>query len=120
MKIKLFENLSQLEFENTFYDIHNDFSLNGIEYEGNTLTISFLSDSSKSIFAFCFKDAKIEKIQLFDKPEFIDSIYRGKFEQDNVLIEKNTNNQYYFYIDFVSGLSIELWSKELEFNVSHI
>jgi len=118
MEAELLENLAQIEVKGVFYDIHNDYDFDRLIFKNNSLTFEFREINSSKLFSYLFLEVKIEELKLWEKIDSIDNLYRGRFEQNNTLIEKNEDDQYYFYLEFVSGLNIEFWAKELKFIIS--
>ena len=121
--IKLFKDLSQIEMNNITYDLHNNFYCTQITYNNAELTLYFKEIETNVILYIKFYNVKIKKINfVIDKIKCltIDSLYRGRFEHNNKLLEFNSEDKSFFYIDFYEGFSIELWSDILMFHIGNV
>jgi len=113
---ELFYNLVDLNYEEKYYDFHNDYNCIKILFENDTLILRFEHIKKKNIIELCFERSKIVKVH-FDFSQTmnqltIDNIYRGKFEQKNQLCEFSDNKSY-FYITFCEDISIELFTEKI-------
>ncbi len=116
-RIPLFENLSQFDFGDGFIDFHNDFNCTKVKFESNILTLTFAAINSQdqvsvefygvllTCFDFCFIDSS--------DAGTIDTLYRGRFEINNTLIEFEKGKGY-FYLEFYEGQRLEFWSEGLK------
>ena len=116
-KIELFKNLSQFDFDNVYYDFHNDFDCVKITFENNFLILFFKKIVEGYIISFKFENVLLEKFYFFNFPELknltIDNLYRGRFEKNDELIEFDKNGKSYFYVEFYEGPKIELWCENI-------
>lgn len=115
-KIKLFENLSQFDFDNCSMDLHNDFECLKVKFHNNILILVFQNIVSKFLISISFQKTTMTFFE-FDFTETmktltIDNLFRGKFEIDGALTEFE-NNRGYFYLEFYEGQKIEFWSESL-------
>jgi hypothetical protein len=115
--IKLFENLSIFEIEGLYYDFHNNFYCFGITLKDNNFILLLKNIEEEYLVYFKFENMFLEKFEFLNFEEFknltIDSLYRGRFEEDGRLVEFNNRGQSYFYIEFYEGLYIELWCENI-------
>ncbi|OJW45487.1 MAG: hypothetical protein BGO56_02050 [Sphingobacteriales bacterium 48-107] len=118
--LEILKDLLQLEYQNKYYDIHNDY---------NCARISYLE---KKLFLFLEKiDASASMIILFNQVDLvvfntyptkdngtIDSFYRGRTFMNEALVEETEDEKGYFYLEFYEGQKIEFWAKSLEIQES--
>lgn len=116
-EIELFENLSEFAFGGLRYDFHNDFYCMKISFERSFLMLLFKKIEDESIVSLKFENTLLENFEFFSFEEMksltIDSIYRGRFQKDNELLEFNIDGKSYFYIEFYEGPRIELWCNSI-------
>jgi hypothetical protein len=116
-KIELFQNLSQLEFDNRSFDLHNDFDCLKVKFQNNVLILVFQNIENDFLILISFQKTMFTFFE-FDFTETfktltIDNLYRGKYEVDGMLIEFN-NDRGYFYLEFYEGQKIEFWSESID------
>ncbi len=118
-KYPLFENLTILNIEDKYIDIHNDYDFVNFEYcsTKKEIRLSFsMIINPLETFCFYFNGVTISSINIhqFDSVNnfIVDIVYRGKFEIDGSLHEKSKKNEYYFYIDFLDDIKLEFWALE--------
>ncbi len=100
--------------------LHNDCNCYGVEYDKETrelsLLFTYLKDDGKKI-ALVFKDAEVTKMSLnFDwlsDPGNLDNLYRGRYEENETLRTFADDGRGYYYIDFYSGFSFELFAGKI-------
>lgn len=115
-EIELFKNLSQFDIGGLYYDFHNDFDCTKIELENNNLRLLFKGISQEedgNIISLKFEHVRFKKILLATFIEYknltLDNLHRGRFEQDDKLLEVNSKGKSYFYLDFYQDLQMEFW-----------
>ena len=118
----LFENISFLKHENISIDIHNDYDFRELLFEQTRMALLFVEEINHNKFIeFIFEDIGLTKFKItqFEVPDSvtIDNFYRGKVELNGVLIEQDSNNKKYFYLDFLEDIQIELWCSRLYLNI---
>ena len=117
--IKLFENMSQIELNEGYYDLHNDYNCVTILYENNSLTLRFKHVITSSFISLCFGDTYVTSFELNNSstPETVDNLYKGRYEANNQLNELSSDGKFYFYLEFDEGHKIEFFSKYLVVNL---
>ena len=116
----LFESISILEVENEVIDLHNDYEFNNLVLDNNCkkIILSFLNISNIKISVILtfekieIKSLNIKQFVIHDKIT-LDNLYRGKTENEGMLIEVNNDNLSYMYLDFLEDIQIEFWSSNL-------
>lgn len=116
-KFKLFDNLSQMEYNGSFFDFHNDYNCTSLSLENNefSLLLSHIRNENQIILKFSNTkfvnfhfDLKIKNESLT-----IDNLYRGRFELNGILHEFSESDSSYFYLEFYEGQSFEFFCDEL-------
>jgi hypothetical protein len=117
---ELFKDLVSFKMEGYDIDLHNDFRCVQLIYLNTQKKLTLIFENVKIIkigkkICIIFDDVIIEKIDAqFNgaAPESsIELFYRGRFQVGDKLIDTNENNQNYFYLEFVKGLSMELFAR---------
>lgn len=113
-KIELFKNISQIQYNETFYDFHNDFICLKIILKDEILFILFRHLYTKELQSFNFVDVEISNFDYFNSKNVenltIDNIYRGRTEKNGELYEFSKTNKGYFYLEFYEGQKLEFFS----------
>jgi hypothetical protein len=112
--IELFQNLSLIEFDNSSFDLHNDFNCLKVKLQNNVLILVFQNIVHKFLVIVSFNNITFTVIE-FNFTEImrdltIDNLYRGRFEVNETLIEFD-NGRGYFYLEFCEGQKFEFWSE---------
>jgi len=116
---ELFKSLLEIDIENEHFDLHNDYDCYSILFsKDHELTLSF--NSSNKAVKLVLKDATVNymSLNLTDlgtEITTIDSMYRGRYEDGNVLREATDDSRGYFYIEFCSGYTIECFARTVFF-----
>jgi hypothetical protein len=114
-KIEFIKNLIQYEYDNQYYDFHNDYTCNFISISNNKLFFRFKHIKNSSIVHLNFLEVDIVIIEFFnnkfDQTLIIDTIYRGRYESKGKLMEVSDNGKGYFYAEFDEGQKLEFWAK---------
>lgn len=117
LSIPLFESITQHNYNNIYYDFHNDYNCTSINLENSLFTLTFTKISDASVVVLIFHNTVFTKLNLriLQEPDAdtIDMIYRGRFELDNKLSETDGYGRGYFYIAFCDETSIELWAESI-------
>jgi hypothetical protein len=115
-KIELFQNISQLDFDEMHYDLHNEFDCVKVKFQNNVLVLVFQNIVSKFLISLNFQNTILTFCEFefvhISKTLTIDNLYRGKFENEGKLIEFE-NERGYFYLEFYEGQKIEFWSESI-------
>lgn len=119
--ILFFENLSQINYDNQYYDLHNDYECQKIELDKNCLTMKFKNIKNDFLLLFTFSNVEITSISLLNKETnlTIDNLYRGKREVNKQLIELSDDGKSYFYLEFYEGLKFEFWADKFWLSFPH-
>ena len=118
-KIDLLKNISQFEYQNDFFDLHNDYDFTGFTLDSNkVLTFNFKHFQGTRVVGLSFQNVILTKISFLNSEvneddRTIDNIYRGRYEMDGALIELDSSGRGYFYLELYSGKSFEFWTDEL-------
>jgi hypothetical protein len=116
-EIDVFNNLSEFDLDNVYYDLHNDFNCVKVEFESDILILFFENIANMYLVSIRFQNAILTLCEFdFDQKIeslTIDNLYRGKFEINGKLIEFD-NNKGYFYLEFYEGQKIEFWSESMD------
>lgn len=95
-KIPLFEDLTQFTYDDVFYDLHNDFVCTKIHNISNVLELIFTNKNNLGL-VLKFEDSIITKFDLqavrTSHLLIVDSLYRGRLEGENGLIEYAQNGE---------------------------
>jgi hypothetical protein len=121
---ELFDDLLEIEIEDQFVDLHNNFTCVNISYNANAkeVKISFIADDltegqSFSQVEIMFSEAEVNELNfpldLEGNGLCLDSFYRGRIEQNNNLFDKTPDGRYLFYLDFYEGQSLEILAEKL-------
>jgi len=107
--IEYLKDVSQYEYNGTYYDLHNDYDCVNLLLDNSIFTLTFRKIDDNTIVTLNFTDVTLTKfivpVVANDDAVTIDIIYRGR----NSLFEKDEHGRAYFYIDFYDDKSIELW-----------
>ena len=119
----LFENLAFLQLDDFYMDAHNDFHFSQFQFEQQTqrLTITFRSlNESPSIVEYVLEEVEFIECSITQFQQhtqiILDNLYRGRFESNNILLEKSENGKVCFYIDFIENILIELLTSKVIVN----
>ncbi|MBL7812920.1 MAG: hypothetical protein JNL57_11900 [Bacteroidetes bacterium] len=115
--LELFKNLAQYDYNNQYYDFHNDFNCEKIYYSEGTLLIILKKLLGEVLLSLKFTNVKITTIAFSNVKEVegltIDTLYRGKAELNGELIEVSEDGEGYFYLEFYEGQKLEFWAKDI-------
>ena len=116
--IELFKNLAQFEFDNIYYDFHNDFDCTKISLINNCIILLLKHTINNSIVELKFLNAEIFKLDFEFNIEnnvlTLDNFYRGRFESNGELMEFNTEQKSFYYLEFYEGQTFELFCEAIE------
>jgi hypothetical protein len=117
ISIELFKNIAQYDFDNQYYDFHNDYSCQKLSYSNGVLSILFKSLLDGVLLSLKFTNVEIAILYFFNIKEVenltLDSLYRGRVEFNGNLIESSKYGKGYFYLEFYEGQKLEFWAKYL-------
>ncbi|MFV0468255.1 MAG: hypothetical protein ACK5MK_04915 [Dysgonomonas sp.] len=112
--IEFFKNLAQYDYNNQYYDFHNDYSCEKLSYSDGILLILFKSLIDGIFLSLKFTDVKIIVLDFFYVKDVenltLDNLYRGKFEFNGELVEVSEDGKGYFYLEFYEGQKLEFWT----------
>lgn len=103
-----------------YIDLHNDYDCYSISYADISkelcLRFEFCEDEERKV-DLVFKEVEISKMSFnlgdLEDVKTIDNLYRGRYEVEGVLREFTDDGKSYYYIEFCSGLSFELFAKKI-------
>ncbi|HRB70534.1 MAG: hypothetical protein E2604_10125 [Flavobacterium sp.] len=113
--IEFFKNLAQYDYDNRYYDFHNDYGCEKLSYSNGILLILFKSLVDGGLLSFKFTDVIIITLDFFNVKEVenltLDNLYRGRAELNGDVIEISEDGKGYFYLEFYEGQKLEFWAK---------
>jgi hypothetical protein len=114
----MFKGLMEVQIEDSFFDLHNDFTCSVINFETSKreVNIVFLSKDKEINLSYLLTGASIEKMHSNRKSgdcNIVNNFYRGRFESDNGLSEFFEDGSSYFYLEFENGDLFEIRAKKL-------
>ena len=110
--IELLQNLAQFTWDESYYDLHNEFACQSIHYEGGIFLLDFKHISFGFLRYLEFFGVEMEKMTVPANYEelTLDIAYRGRNLQENCLVEfRNTKG--YFCVEFCEGPAFEFWAE---------
>jgi hypothetical protein len=115
---EMFKGLTEVQIENSFFDLHNDFICSVISFDASKreINMAFVSEKKGINFSYLLTGASIEKMYSNRKSgdcNIMNNFYRGRFELDNVLSEFFEDGSSYFYLEFENGDLFEIKAKKL-------
>ena len=113
--VELFESLLEIDLENDFIDLHNDYDFKSYEFSGvKNLTLAFVNIKTKNELLVCFEDVELIKFNITVENEnsTIDNFHRGRYQKDEKLFDEFENRKC-FYIEFLGKSNIELLASKL-------
>lgn len=117
-KIELFKNLAQFEFDQDYYDFHNDFNCTRVSFINNCIELLLKHTIGNEEVFLKFLNAEIKKLNFEYNNEkgglTIDNLYRGRFEVEGDLHEFNSNQKSFYYLEFYEGQTIEFFCESIE------
>jgi hypothetical protein len=115
--LEFFKNLAQYDYDNRYYDFHNDYNCEKIAYSEGTLLIILKKMVDEVLLSLKFTDVKIATIAFSNVKEveglIIDTLYRGRTELNGEVIEVSEDGRGYFYLEFYEGQKLEFWAKDV-------
>lgn len=116
--IEFFKNLVQYDYDNRYYDFHNDYNCEKLSYSDGILLILFKSLVGEILLSLKFTDVKIITLDFFNVKDVenltLDNLYRGRYELNGDLIELSEDGKGYFYLEFYEGQKLEFWAKSVD------
>lgn len=123
---ELFRNIAEVDFGDTYLDLHNDYECVRLEYkvEDKECRLTFKrvnmkTESSYELVDLVFIDSLMQTcLFVFDEGALddfktIDLLYRGRFENSNGLTEFDSFGRSFYYINFYSGIQLNVFAREL-------
>ena len=119
---ELFKSLLEIDIDDVHFDLHNDYDCYSILFsKDHELTLSLKSSDKEVKLTFKGVTVNYMFLNLTDVNKditTIDSIYRGRYEDSNFLREVTDDSRNYYYIEFYSGYTIELFARTVFFVTS--
>ena len=116
--IEFFKNIAQYDYDNRYYDFHNDYICEKLSYSDGILSILFKSLVDGIFLSLKFKEAKIISLDFFNVKAVenltLDNLYRGRCELNGDLIEISKDGNGYFYLEFYEGQKLEFWANGMD------
>ena len=109
---------SLMEFDNAgkSFDLHNNFTCTRIQFEENTICLHFTETSSGNKLIVTLTEIEIVKFDFsladIEKYLTIDLFYRGRYVQDDVLLDVK-NDKGYIFLEFYEDVAFEFFAKKL-------
>lgn len=121
--IVFFKDLTQLDYQNNYYDLHNDYDCVKIDFHDTILILTLNKIENDNVIFLKFNNVNITKISFFSEKKTsnltINILYRGRFEKDGELVDLSQTNQSYFYIEFEEGQEFEFWAEYISVESSY-
>lgn len=115
--IEFFKNLAQYDYDNRYYDFHNNYGCEKLLYSNGILLILMKSIVDGVLLSLKFTDVKIITLDFFNIKDIenltLDNLYRGRAELNGNLIEVSEDGKGYFYLEFYEGQKLEFWAKDM-------
>lgn len=115
--IEFFENLAQYDYDNRYYDLHNDYNCEKLSYSDGILLIQFKSLVGGILISLRFSEVKIFALDFFNVKGgdilTLDNLFRGRAELNGDLVEISEEGKGYFYLEFYEGQKLEFWAKDI-------
>jgi hypothetical protein len=120
--LELFKSLMEIQNEDTYIDLHNDYNCDQLEFlsSNKQLRIRFISINKKAKFAtitIFFKHISFEKITITPEKSIdgitIDNFYRGRYEYNDGLKETSEDGRNFYYLEFYEGYFFELFAESI-------
>jgi hypothetical protein len=117
---ELFKDLVCFKMHEHDIDLHNDFRCIQLLYLNTKKKLTLIFENIKRVkiakkICIIFDDVIIEKMDVqfigVASESSMELFYRGRFQVDDKLFDTNETNQSYFYLEFVDGLSLELFAR---------
>ena len=119
---ELFKSLLEIDIDDAHFDLHNDYDCYSILFsKDHDFTLSLKSSDEEVKLVFKDSTMNYMSLNLTDVNKditTIDSIYRGRYEDGNVLREVTDDSRSYYYIEFYSGYTIEFFARAVFFVTS--
>ncbi len=116
--LELFKNLAQHDYDNRYYDFHNDYNCEKLSYSDGILLILFTSLADGILLSLKFTEVRITALDFFNVKDarnlILDNLYRGRYELNGKLIEFSEDGKGYFYIQFYEDQKLEFWAKSID------
>ena len=126
---EVLKDLSSFDYVNQFIDLHNDYECLSLKYfkEKKEFQLSFeprIKNLISNRITIFFEEIEISKCCIYFS-RTIDSstlniFYRGRFETDGKLLELNSDNKTYWYIEFEDGDILELFPSKVLVNIEQV
>jgi hypothetical protein len=114
--IELFKNMAQYDYNNQYYDLHNNYDCERLSVTNGILLLTFRSTLDAAVLSLKFTDVEITLVDFFNIKEVksltIDNIYRGRILLNGELQDSN-DGKGYFYLEFYEGQKLEFWAKNV-------
>ncbi|RZJ64853.1 MAG: hypothetical protein EOO47_26420 [Flavobacterium sp.] len=117
----LFKSILEINFDGELFDLHNEYDCYSVVLsKDRDLTLSFKSDVKECKLVFKDSTLNYMNLSLTDLIDIttIDTIYRGRYENGNELRELTEDSRGYYYIEFYSGYTLELFARSVFFVTS--
>lgn len=121
---QLFKNLVEIQSDDTYIDLHNDYQCTQFEYRknDNIIVVTFLNEDAtkkKKQVELVFSDVEVVIMSLalqrrLENAITIDNFYRGRFEKNGTLYEHSSNGKAYYYLEFDEGHKVELFADNID------
>jgi hypothetical protein len=119
---ELFLDLTTIDYDGSFFDLHNEYECTEINYNLFEKSINFLfqpraSAQIKKDLYLLFEDATIANCTINLKRTAdsgtLDLFYRGRYEIADKIFETSSDGENIFYVNFIEGDSFIIFSKKV-------
>ena len=113
--IPMFDNLAIIDYNAVPYDFHNEYDIERISCIDEQLVIRFVSIENNQHVSMVFHAAELCLIELNQVDDdnaamVLDTLYRGRKDLRDGLVETSTNGKGYFYLELYGGSRVEFWA----------
>lgn len=112
--VEFFKNLAQCDYDNIYYDFHNNYNCEKLSYSNGIFLILFKSLIGGNLLSLKFTDVEMIALDFVNVRDIgdltVDNLYRGRYELNGSLIDASENGKACFYLQFYEGHKFEFWA----------
>lgn len=117
---ELFKDFTTVSAENKFIDLHNDYNCKSISYDSVAKVLKLFFEpcnSTENNLCLEFTEARIANfifhLTCSQDASTLNAFYRGRFENEGVLLECSKSDERYFYIELQEEDKFEVFAKKV-------